>query len=112
MGGAVLQNTLAGGGLSERRESRVNGERAKSSRVIRVGDELRIRRGPYECTIVVKDVSRLRGPAIHAQALYEETAESIRKREAAIERPPEFDSAGRPSKKDRSAIAKFTKRGW
>jgi ribosome-associated heat shock protein Hsp15 len=94
----------------------VNGNRPKPSRVVRIGDELNIRRGPYEWMIVVKDVSRLRGPAMHAQALYEETVESVRKREAAIaqlklERPPEFDSAGRPSKKDRRAIAK-TKRGW
>jgi hypothetical protein len=29
-----------------------------------------------------------------------------------LERPAEFDMAGRPSKKDRRAIARFTKRGW
>ena len=94
----------------------VNGDRAKPSRVVRIGDELNIRRGSYELGVIVKEVSRLRGPAMQAQVLYEETAESIRKREAAIaqlklERPPEFDSGGRPSKKDRRAIAKFTKRG-
>jgi hypothetical protein len=48
---------------------------------------------------------------------YEETEESARKRETAIaqlklERTLEFDSSGRPSKKDRRAIARFTKRGW
>jgi ribosome-associated heat shock protein Hsp15 len=61
--------------------------------------------------------SRVCGPAMQAQVLYEETSVSIRKREAAIaqlklERPPEFDSAGRPSKKDRREISRFTKRGW
>lgn len=95
----------------------VNGERAKPSRIVRVGDRLTIRRGPYEWTVVIKNVSRLRGPAPQAQQLYEETSESIRKREAAIarmklERPPEFHAPGRPSKKDRRAIARFTKRGW
>lgn len=95
----------------------VNGDRAKPSRVVRAGETLTIRRGPYEWTVVVKEVARLRGPASHAQQLYEETEESIRRREAAIaqlklERSPEFDSPGRPSKKDRRAIAKFTKRGW
>jgi ribosome-associated heat shock protein Hsp15 len=95
----------------------VNGDRAKPSRVVRAGDTLTIRRGPYEWTVVVKDVSRLRGPAPQARALYEETEESVRGREAAIarmklERPPEFDLPGRPSKKDRRAIARFTKRGW
>ena len=95
----------------------VNGDRAKSSRIVRAGDELTIRRGAYEWTIMVKDVSRLRGPASQALQLYEETAESARKRETAIarmklERPPEFDVPGRPSKKDRRAITRFTKRGW
>ena len=95
----------------------INGERAKPSRVVRIGDKVGIRRGPYEWTIIVKDVARLRGPAAQAQQLYEETEESLRKREAAIaqlklERPPEFDIPGRPSKKDRRAIQRFTKRGW
>ena len=94
----------------------VNGDRAKPSRIVRAGDTLMIRRGSYEWTVVVKDVSRLRGPAPRAQQLYEETIESVAKREAAIaqmklERPPEFDIPGRPSKKDRRAITRFTKRG-
>ena len=95
----------------------VNGDRAKPGRIVRAGDELTIRRGSYEWTVVIKDVSRLRGPALRAQQLYEETIESASKREAAIaqmklERPPEFDIPGRPSKKDRRAITRFTKRGW
>ena len=95
----------------------INGERAKPSRVVRIGDKVGIRRGPYEWTIIVKDASRLRGSAPQAQQLYEETEESRRKREAAIvqlklERPPELDVPGRPSKKDRRAIQRFTKRGW
>ncbi|HEV8720872.1 MAG TPA: S4 domain-containing protein [Candidatus Binatia bacterium] len=95
----------------------VNGNRAKPSRVVRVGETVSIRRGPYEWTIIVKDISRSRGPAAQAQRLYEETEESARERETAIgqltlERPLEFDSSGRPSKKDRRAIARFTKRGW
>jgi len=95
----------------------INGERPKPSRTVRIGDHLHIRRGPYEWAVIVKGVTRLRGPASRAQALYEETEESLRKREAAIaqmrlERPPEFDLSGRPSKKDRRAIARFTKRGW
>ena len=93
----------------------INGERPKPSRVVRLGDRLNIRRGLYEWTIIVKDVSRLRGPAPQAQLLYEETQESVSKRAAAaaqmkLERPPDFDSPGRPSKKDRRAIDRFTKR--
>lgn len=95
----------------------IEGERAKPSRMVRLGDKLCVRRGLYEWTIVVKDVSRLRGPAPKAQLLYDETEESVRKREATIaqmklERPPDFDIPGRPSKRDRREIANFTKRGW
>jgi ribosome-associated heat shock protein Hsp15 len=95
----------------------VNGDRAKPSRSVRAGDKLTIRRGPYEWIIIVKGLVRLRGSAAQARQLYEETEESARKRESAIarlklERPAEFDMAGRPSKKDRRAIARFTKRGW
>ena len=93
----------------------INGERPKPSRVVRLGDRLNIRRGLYEWTIIVKDVSRLRGPAPQAQLLYEETQESVSKRAAVaaqmkFEGPPDFDSPGRPSKKDRRAIDRFTKR--
>lgn len=93
----------------------INGARSKPSRIVRAADQLTIRRGPFESTVIVKDVAKLRGPATQAQALYEETEESVRRREAAIqlmkiERPPEFNSPGRPSKKDRRAMARFTKR--
>ena len=95
----------------------VNGARAKPSRIMRLGDKLSIRRGPYEWTVAVKGLAKLRGPAAEAQLLYEETEESIRKREAIsaqfkFERPPEFNIPGRPSKKDRRAVLRFTKRGW
>ncbi|HSE90419.1 MAG TPA: S4 domain-containing protein [Candidatus Binatia bacterium] len=95
----------------------VNGARAKPSRIMRLGDKLDIRRGPYEWTVVVKGLAKLRGPAPEAQLLYEETEESVRKRAAAsaqlkFERSPEFDIPGRPSKKDRRAMLRFTKRGW
>jgi ribosome-associated heat shock protein Hsp15 len=95
----------------------VNGARAKPSRIMRLGDKLNIRRGPYESTIIVKGLAKLRGPASEAQLLYEETEESIRRRELTsaqlkLERPPEFHSPGRPSKKDRRAVLRFTKRNW
>jgi ribosome-associated heat shock protein Hsp15 len=93
----------------------VNADRAKPSRIIRAGDQLMIRRGSYEWRVVVKEVARLRGPAPRAQQLYEESAESIAKRAAAmaqmkLERGPEFDNPGRPSKKDRRAMERWTGR--
>lgn len=95
--------SIAAGAVRGRKVA-VNGDRAKCSRIIRSGDKLIIRRGSYEWTVVVKDVSRLRGPAPREQQLYEEIIEGMGKREAAIarmklERPPEFDIPGRPSKK-------------
>ena len=95
----------------------INGERAKPSRIVRAGDKLCVRRGPYEWIVVVKELSRLRGPAPQAQLLYDETEESMRHRQAIaaqlhLERPPEFAAPGRPTKRDRRAISRFTKRGW
>jgi ribosome-associated heat shock protein Hsp15 len=95
----------------------INGARAKPSRAIHPGDQVSIRRGSYEWAVIVMGVAARRGPAPEAQQLYQETEESIRKREATaaqlkLERPPEFDSSGRPSKKDRRAIQRFTKRRW
>jgi ribosome-associated heat shock protein Hsp15 len=95
----------------------VNGDRAKPSRIIRASDQLAIRRGPYEWTVIIKAVSRLRGPAAQAQSLYEETEGSLRNRQGVaaqikLERPPTPEHLGRPSKKDRRAIARFTRRGW
>lgn len=93
----------------------INGARAKPSRIVRAGDKLCVRRGPYQWTIVVKNVARLRGPAPQAQLLYDETEASIQQRQAVavqlqLERPPEFDAPGRPTKRDRRAISRFTKR--
>ena len=94
----------------------INGERPKPSRVVRLGDRLNIRRAAFAWGIIVKAVSRRRGPAPQAQLLYEETEDSRRKRAAAaaqmkFERGVEFDAPGRPSKRDRREIAKFTGRG-
>lgn len=92
----------------------INGMRPRPSRMVRTGDRLTIRRGSYEWTVIVQGVAWLRGPAAQAGALYEETEESRRKRELAaaqmrMERPPEFDQPGRPTKKDRRDIAKWNR---
>jgi ribosome-associated heat shock protein Hsp15 len=108
---SLAAEAVTGGKIS------INGDRPEPGRMVRSGDLLTIRRGPYEWTVTVKAVSRLRGPASQAQQLYDETEESVSRREAAIgrlklERSPEFDSPGRPSKKDRRAIERWTRRGW
>src|SRR3954471_17952727 len=60
----------------------VNGERAKRAKQLQVGDELRIRLGPYHHIIAVRALSENRGPAPVAAKLYEETEEGKKAREA------------------------------
>jgi len=62
----------------------VGGQRAKSSRAVRVGDVLVITRGEETYEVEVRGVSDQRGPAPVAQALYLESDASRQKREAAL----------------------------
>lgn len=91
----------------------VNHERAKASKLVKPGDEVQVRRPPYEHVVRVLGVSSRRGPAAEAQKLYEETAESRAKREAVAAEmksmpPPVFK--GRPTKKDRRTLERFIRR--
>jgi ribosome-associated heat shock protein Hsp15 len=84
----------------------VNGDTAKPSKVVKVGDRVRVRLGPIEYRLVVTGIGERRGSAADAQLLYEETAESRAEREkiAAQRRfasPPAYEERGKPSKKDR-----------
>ncbi|HEV7367319.1 MAG TPA: RNA-binding S4 domain-containing protein [Gemmatimonadales bacterium] len=93
----------------------VNGERVKRARPLQIGDEVRIRLGPYEHQVVVRELSDRRGPAAQAAVLYEEKESSRAAREAlalqlksvhAIFAP----ERGRPTKKDRRDIEKLKRR--
>lgn len=65
----------------EGRKIEVNGDTAKPAKAVRTGDELRISRGIERMHVRVIGLSDKRGPANVAQALYEETPESIAERE-------------------------------
>ena len=90
----------------------LEGQRVKVSREICEGDTLHIRQGWDERVVVVKALSEQRRGAPEAQLLYEETAQSIAKREEAaaarkaaggmIDRP-----AQRPDKRQRRQIHRF-----
>jgi ribosome-associated heat shock protein Hsp15 len=90
----------------------VNGERVKRAKLLQVGDEVRIRQGPYEHHVVVSDLSDRRGPAAQAARLYTETAASRAAREAMALQLKSLHAAfvperGRPTKKDRREIEKL-----
>lgn len=94
----------------------INDLDAKPSREVKRGDEVRLRQGRDERTVIVKALSNIRGPAPVAQTLYEETAASSAARaEAAVTRrlapePAHAITQGRPTKRDRRALDQ--QRGW
>ncbi len=94
----------------------VNGERVKASRQVRAGDRLRIRRGIEEFELAIVALAEHRGPAVVAQALYEESDASVAKRRAVAEEKRQMAAAlprfgGRPDKKSRRDIVRMTRRG-
>jgi ribosome-associated heat shock protein Hsp15 len=90
----------------ERGRVRIAGRDIKPSRELRAGDCVDITVGTVTRSVVVKGVSSQRGPAPVAQALYEETAESVVRRERAalahkLAPEPGLDARGRPTKRER-----------
>ena len=87
------------------------GERCKPGKEPRVGDELQIRIGFDEKTVVVQALSAVRRGAPEAQALYAETEASVAKREnaAAMRKAGAtgMTTDGKPSKKQRRDLFKF-----
>ena len=90
----------------------LDGQRVKVSREVAVDDILQIRQGWDEKVVMIKQLSDQRRSAPQAQLLYEETAESLAKREAQalarkaaggmLDRPDR-----RPTKKQRRQIHAF-----
>jgi ribosome-associated heat shock protein Hsp15 len=91
----------------------VNGDRVKPAKPLQLGDEVRIRLGPYEHVVRVRGISERRGPATVAAMLYEETPESVAARAKLAEQlrmaPAAFvyEEKGRPTKRDRREIDRF-----
>ncbi len=100
---SLAADAIAGGKVE------VNGDRAKRARPVQVGDEIRIRQGPYHHTIVVRELTARRGPASEAAELYQETNQSRAAREALALQLKALHQAfgpekGRPTKRDRREI--------
>ncbi|HSQ71153.1 MAG TPA: RNA-binding S4 domain-containing protein [Rubrivivax sp.] len=91
----------------------VNGQAAKASRELKVGDRIVLRQGAVERTVDLLALSNVRGPAPVAQALYAETPQSIAARLAAAEarrlgaEPASSIEQGRPTKRDRRQLASW-----
>ena len=87
----------------------VNGTRVKPAKEIRAGDRLDVTVGGARRELVVLAVAEKRGPASVAATLYEETPESLARRERlAVERrvarPLGADLGARPTKRDRRRL--------
>ena len=85
-----------------------NGQTAKPAREVHAGDRLSIKNESGEFEVDVLVLSEMRGPAVVAQTLYQETEASRALRlKLAEERKamPHFEAPrGRPSKRDRRQI--------
>ena len=94
----------------------LNGQHVKRAAIVRPGDELRVRLGPYQHIIVVRDLAAKRGSASVAAQLYEETQASREARERLAWQlknaptPFSFEEKGRPTKRDRREMEKVRRR--
>jgi ribosome-associated heat shock protein Hsp15 len=90
---------------------RLEGERIKPARAVKVDDKLMIDNGADRWEVVVLAISDQRGAAPIARTLYQETEDSIVRRENDHEARrlfPEPGSSikGRPTKRDRRALSR------
>lgn len=94
----------------------LNGIRVKPAKDVKIGDRVVIQIADSRYTVIVRGIAEKRGSATIAQGLYEETPESIAAREAGHEErrlaaTPGADLHGRPTKRDRRQIGRFTGEG-
>jgi len=86
------------------------GQRVKVSKEAKIGMELTIKQGFEDKTVVITALSEVRRGAPEAQLLYNETAESMAKRQHLNEQRKAANLAypdHRPNKKERRQIHKF-----
>jgi ribosome-associated heat shock protein Hsp15 len=92
---------------------KLNGERCKPAHDVHAGDRLDIHLGDFNWTLTVRALSMQRGPAPVAQTLYAEDPASLARRqqqadERRLANNPSATIKGRPSKRDRRLIHRFT----
>ena len=99
---SLAKSAVAGGKV------RVDDQRVKPAKELRIGQTVRIHKDSVVFTVVVQNLSEQRGSAAIAQTLYEETSNSVEQRQAAVSerrmtRAGLHIPAQRPNKRDRRA---------
>jgi ribosome-associated heat shock protein Hsp15 len=97
----------------EKGRVRIGGANVKPAKDVRVGDLVEIEIERFVWQVQVLGVCEVRGPATVAQTLYAETDESREKRKAEQERRTTYREPaealhGRPTKRDRRTIDRFS----
>jgi ribosome-associated heat shock protein Hsp15 len=97
----------------EKGRVRIGGASVKPAKDVRVGDLVEVEIERFVWQVQVLGVCDVRGPASVAQTLYAETDESREKRQAEQERRKTFREPaatlqGRPTKRDRRTIDRFS----
>ena len=103
---SLAQQAVEGGKV------KLNGERAKPAKELRIGDELAIHIGAYEWLVCVARLSDRRGPADVARTLYEEdeTSRARRTEQVALRKfaaDPGSDRRSRPTKRERRQLERW-----
>jgi ribosome-associated heat shock protein Hsp15 len=88
---------------------KVNGERVKPARELRVGDAVSVKRETFDWSVSVRNLSEKRGPAEEARKLYEESEASRVERERRMDlrrwgTEPAAALKGRPTKRNRRRL--------
>lgn len=90
----------------------VNDAPAKRAKQLRVGDRVRLRKGPFEYRLTVRGLAEHRGPPGVAAALYQEDPDAQRLRERLADQlrlapSLRYEGKGRPTKRERRKIEKL-----
>ena len=105
---ALARDAIKGGKVQ------IDGHRVKPGRTLAAGDRLTIRRGEEEFQVTVSDLDERRLSATLAQGKYVEDPASVARRESAaaqrkLDQQARAERQGRPDKRQRRQIVKFTK---
>jgi ribosome-associated heat shock protein Hsp15 len=93
----------------------VNGQVAKASREVKLGDRIELRQNQVPRTVVVLGLSPQRGSASVAAGLFEETPESLAQREQMAQQrrlapePAQSLEQGRPTKRNRRVLSDWNR---